>query len=207
MRIRSVVGAGIGAALALGHALPTYAVPKDVPRAHLPAHASDRAEQALAHVQAIFDRHTGANARPAAASPDRDATMALRDLIRYRSQLRGTAARQADRILARPAASKRTCTANICVHWSPASVNPTDDDRDGVPNYIESVRDTVNGVHQSYVAAGYRAPRPDGTRGGNNKTDVYQSSPQGVKLVTPGVSEFDSSLLSASREPPGALVN
>ena len=24
-----------------------------------------------------------------------------------------------------------------------------------------------------YVAAGYRAPRRDGTRGGNNKTDIY----------------------------------
>lgn len=174
MRTRSVIGACIAAALALGLALPTYAVPRDVPRAHLPAQASDRAEQALARVQAIFDRQPAAHARAASAAvADRDATLALRDLARYRDQLRGTAARQASQLLARPAASKRTCTANICVHWSPASVNPTDDDRDGVPNYIESVRDTVDGVHRSYVAAGYRAPRPDGARGGNNKTDVY----------------------------------
>jgi hypothetical protein len=173
MRIKSVVGAGIGAALALGLALPTYAVPQDVPRAHLPAQASDRAGQALAHVQAIFDRHSSTHARAATPGAGRDATLALRDLIRYRSQLRGTAAREADRLLARPTASRRTCTANICVHWSPASVNPADDDGDEVPNYIEDVRQTVNQVHQAYVGAGYRAPRPDGARGGNNKTDVY----------------------------------
>ena len=173
MRFRAVIGAGITAALALGLALPTYAVPQDVPRAHLPAQASDRAGQALARVQALFDHHPAAHARAASAAPGRDATLALRDLIRYRAQLRGTAARQADRLLARPAASERTCTANICVHWSPAIVNPADADRDGVPDYIESVRDTVNGVHQSYIDAGYRAPLPDGARGGNNKTDVY----------------------------------
>jgi hypothetical protein len=34
----------------------------------------------------------------------------------------------------------------------------------------------------------------------NNKTDVYQSSPQGAKLVTTGVSEFDSALLSVGRD-------
>ena len=174
MRIRSVVGAGIAAALAIGLALPTYAVPQDVPRAHLPAQASDRAEQALARVQALFDRHPGAHARVASTAPGRDATLALRDLVRVRDQLRGTAARQADRLLARPAATRQTCTANICVHWSPASVDPTDNQpTNGIPDYIDEVRDTVNSVHQSYVAAGYRAPRPDGLRGGNNKTDVY----------------------------------
>jgi hypothetical protein len=173
MRIRSVIGAGIAAALALGLAQPTYAVPQDVPRAHFPAQASDRAEQALARVQAIFDRHPAAHARAASAAPGRDATLALRDLIRVRDQLRGTAARQADRLLARPAASRRTCTANICVHWSPASVNPADNNQNGRPDYIDDVRTTVDDVHQAYVAAGYRAPRADGARGGNNKTDIY----------------------------------
>jgi hypothetical protein len=174
MRIRSVIGAGIAAALALGLALPTYAVPRDVPRAHLPAQASDRAEQALARVQAIFDRHPATQARVASSPPGRDATLALRDLARYRDQLRGTAARQAAQLLARPAASRSTCTPRICVHWSPASVDPTDTQpRNGIPDYIDEVRDTVDGVHRSYVAAGYRAPRPDGARGGNNKTDVY----------------------------------
>ncbi len=172
MRIGSAIGAGLAAALALGLALPTYAVPQDVPRAHLPAAASDRAEQALADVRALFDGDRPTNAR-ASVHPGRDATLALRDLIRVRGQLRGTAAREAARLLARPAASRRTCTPNICVHWSNANVRPRDDDQNNIPDYIDEVRTTVDDVHQLYVDAGYRAPRPDGNRGGNNKTDIY----------------------------------
>ena len=35
------------------------------------------------------------------------------------------------------------------------------------------MRATVDAVHRRYVAAGYRPPRRDGTRGGNHKTDIY----------------------------------
>jgi len=163
MRIGPAIGAGLAAALAIGLALPTYAAPQDVPRATLPAAASARAEQALANAQALFhDGHPG-NAR-AAVQPNRDATLALRDLVRLRGQLRGTSARQADRLLARPTASATNCTTAICVHWNPAGVGP---------GYIDDVVTTVNEVRQQYLDAGYRATRPDGGRAGNNKTDIY----------------------------------
>jgi hypothetical protein len=172
MRIRSAIGAGIAAALALGLALPTYAVPQDVPRAKLPAAASDQAHQALAEVRELLEGHDATAARRTGHT-GREATLALRDLVRVRGQLRGSAAREADRLLARPAARRRTCTPNICVHWSDRLVNRRDDDQNGRPDYIDQVRATVDNVHQQYVAAGYRAPRRDGTRGGNNKTDIY----------------------------------
>ncbi len=172
MRIGSAIGAGIAAALAIGLALPTYAVPDDVPRTELPAAASDQARQALADVRELLEGHDATAARRSVHT-GREATLALRDLIRVRDQLRGSAAREADRLLARPAASRRTCTPRICVHWSNALVNRRDDDQNGIPDYIDDVRTTVDDVHQQYVEAGYRAPRPDGNRGGNNKTDIY----------------------------------
>ena len=172
MRITSAIGAGLAAALAVGLALPTYAVADHAPRATLPAAASDRAGQALAHARDLLEGHDATAARRS-VHPDRDATLVLRDLVRVRDQLRGTAAREAARILARPAASRRSCTADICVHWRDALVRQRDDDGNTIPDYIDLVRTTVADVHQQDVDAGYRPPRPDGTRGGNNRTDIY----------------------------------
>ncbi len=172
MRIGSAIGAGLAAVLALGLALPTYAGPQDAPRAELPTAASDRAHQALAAVRDLLEGHDATTARRSAHA-GREATLVLRDLMRMRGDLTGAARGEADRLLARPAAKRRTCTPNICVHWSDAIVNQRDDDQNGRPDYIDDVRETVNSVHLQYVEAGYRAPRPDGRRGGNNKTDIY----------------------------------
>jgi hypothetical protein len=174
MRIGSVIGAGLAVALGVGLALPTYAVPDEVPPAHLPPAASDRAQQALDHARDLLEGHAASAARRTVHN-HRDATLALRDLVRVRDQLRGTAARQADRLLARPAGNQRTCQGRICVHWSNANVRQRDDDQNGRPDYIDDVVTTVAEVHQQYVAAGYRAPRRDGTRGGTRggQTDIY----------------------------------
>ena len=44
----------------------------------------------------------------------------------------------------------------------------------GSPDYIEIVLDTTIHVHDTYVDAGYRSPKGDGSRGGgSNKTDIY----------------------------------
>ncbi len=43
-----------------------------------------------------------------------------------------------------------------------------------MPDYIDIVLSTAVDVHDTYVAAGYRAPKGDGTRGGGtDKTDIY----------------------------------
>jgi hypothetical protein len=46
----------------------------------------------------------------------------------------------------------------------------------------------------------FTSPDPLNLRDLNGKSDVYQSSAQGVKIVTTGISEFDSALLSVSRD-------
>ena len=100
MRLRSVPAVLASATLTLGLGVPAFAAPGD-PRAELPAVASDRARQALDDVRALFDDGDRTAARgPAGSSPD--ATLALRDLVRVRSELTGAERREADGYLARP---------------------------------------------------------------------------------------------------------
>jgi hypothetical protein len=70
------------------------------------------------------------------------------------------------------------CAGRFCVHWVAEGVdapNPTDQDRDGVPDYVEQVLQVGAHVHAvENGKLGWREPRSDGRRGGRNgKTDVY----------------------------------
>ena len=116
------------------------------------------------------------------APPAGDATMTLRRLWMLRGELTGADRAAADRLLARPDDETpgqgwdSMCTADNCYHWATSgsdAVDPGDVDGDGVPDYVQTVAGTVDHVRQTYVAAGYRAPKPDGTAGGNAKTDIY----------------------------------
>ncbi|CAI9416286.1 MXAN_6640 family putative metalloprotease [Nocardioides sp. T2.26MG-1] len=105
-----------------------------------------------------------------------DATMALRDLWLHRGDLAGADRAAANRLLARPDLPQSACTADNCYHWTTSgadAVPATDADSDGTPDYVEAVIATVDGVHDRYVAAGYRAPKADGVAGGDAKTDIY----------------------------------
>ena len=171
MHARPVVTALAAVTLALGLAAPTLAAPDDRSRAELPAAASDRAREALAEVRAIFEGdRPGARA---SAHSGREATLALRELMRVRDRLRGAERRAADAFLARPASTRKSCTTRICVHYSPGNVSPDGSDGNRVSDYIDQVRRTVDGIHLDYTAAGYRAPLPDGGRGGDSRTDIY----------------------------------
>jgi hypothetical protein len=172
MPARSVVAVLAAVTLALGLAAPTVAAPDDRARAELPAAASDRARQVLAEVRAIFEGDRPGADR-ASAHPHRDATLALRELMRVRDRLSGAERRQADAYLARPASTRKSCTSRICVHYSPGNVSPDGSDRNRVSDYVDRVRRTVDGVHLDYTGADYRAPLPDGSRGGDNRTDIY----------------------------------
>lgn len=127
-------------------------------------------------------------ARGALAGDGREATMALRDLALTRSSLVGEERAAADRILARPTdgpldpegyglfvGSARKCTV-VCVHWATSGRHAppsADDDGDGVPDYAERALKILTKVHRTYVKAGYRAPKGDGSLGGDKRTDVY----------------------------------
>jgi len=123
-----------------------------------------------------------------------DTTMALRDLALTKDALPAELQQRAASYLARPTGDPgrcsdfscyttrqvhHACTALLCVHYvdraddSHNGVPTRDDDRDGRPDYVETVLATMVRVHRTYVAAGYRRPLGDGTRGGDARPDVY----------------------------------
>ncbi len=131
------------------------------------------ARDALAEARAVLSGQA-----PAAA----DATMALRRLWQLRGELTGADRAAADRLLARPdderpgGAWQSSCTPDNCYHWATAGADAVaagDTDADGVPDYVETVAATVDGVRATYVGAGYRAPKGDGVLGGNAENDIY----------------------------------
>jgi hypothetical protein len=178
MHARPVLATLAAVSLALGLGVPALATPAPVapdhgPRAELPPAASDRAHQALAHVRALFDNNPTTGTRQRAAEPSREATLALRDLVRLRGELRASERGTADSYLSRPSTTRKSCTKRICVHYNPGSVSRDGGDANKVSDYVDKVRRTIDGVHRDYTAAGYRAPRADGTRGGDKRADVY----------------------------------
>jgi hypothetical protein len=130
-----------------------------------------------------------------------DVTLYLRDLALRVDDLAGAERRQATRILARPPGGdveigngwthpeslfSPTCSAipgvELCVHWvdfpsDPDAPDPTDDDLDGVPNYVELTLATLENIWAHEIGAlGYRAPLSDLTSNDNGtdaRFDVY----------------------------------
>jgi hypothetical protein len=147
-----VVSALVGSALS-----PAVAVDPDAPAGSERA----RAEAVLEEAESLFD------GRPTPLAPGRDATMVLRDLMLARDSLTGEARLQADRLLARPTAEESACSATACFHWTTSGPDQV------APGYVDEVMEAVSHVQATYVAAGYRAVKPDGTKGGNSLPDIY----------------------------------
>ncbi|WP_148613870.1 MXAN_6640 family putative metalloprotease [Nocardioides rubriscoriae] len=156
------------------------AVGSDSPgKAALASRSERRALSAVSRARAI-------------ASGDRsgDLTMALREVANTRTALTGADRAAAEALLKRPTDATGdgnlsydgvpeqtpVCSADICVHYvatGPNAPSPTDADLNGVPDFVDTALATLDHVHDTYIAAGYREPLPDGTRGGNSLIDVY----------------------------------
>lgn len=61
----------------------------------------------------------------------------------------------------------RICGDDICVHYVTSGTNAT------TKAWARTTLNTFEHVFSVYKAAGYRMPEPDGTQGGDAKTDVY----------------------------------
>lgn len=153
-----------------------------------PQASSPRAAKALAAVQDSF-----------AGAGGGDRTLALRDLAATKSELSPAQRAKADAYLARPTAERRVnvrgdvtydvpeaapdCDDSICVHYvtsTDAAPDLTDVQdatgaagENGIPDYIDTVLREMGAIHDQYIAAGYRAPKSDGTAGGDGRIDVY----------------------------------
>ena len=151
---------------------------------------------ALRVVRSIFDgaRHGGRGFAQDGTPVDPaayDATLALRDLSLVKHRLSGPARDEAEGYFARPTdpegpnnpdtaysvpEAPPVCNTEVCVHYV-ATTNDappmTDGNGNGRPDYVDTTFSTVSSVHDQFVSAGYRSPKPDGTRGGSSATDVY----------------------------------
>lgn len=129
---------------------------RDVPSRPGPEQALRAAHEAM---RGTADRTPGA---------DRSPTLALRDLFAARSRLTGADRASADRLLARPSATRRKCGAHVCVHWTTSGANAA------TTTWADKTLDYMDRVWLREVGdLGYRAPLKDGTHGGNAKLDVY----------------------------------
>lgn len=139
-----------------------------------PAPSSPGAAESLAHAQALVSGKSG--------QPSHDATEALHDLWAAKSGLSGADAAAARGILNRPTepddqlgdyygdgVAVEVACGDVCVHWTEEAGN----ENYASPEYAAAVLQTVNDLHATYVAAGYKAPLPDDGQGGNTKPDVY----------------------------------
>jgi len=185
--------AGLVVALAAGISLPANAAGP----APQPSSRAAKAQETLAEATSLFTGTTSATLRRTArrTGSARDATMVLRDLARRADDLPTQAQRRtAGRILARPTtrydptgddepkyttAAGTTCGPHVCVHWvedsSPDSVQTGNDGTvRTVPAQASLTLTTMEKVYTAEVTnRGYRAPLPDGVKGGDEKIDVY----------------------------------
>src|SRR4051812_34351726 len=78
------------------------------------------------------------------------------------------------------------CTHAFCVHWVSSTAdapNLADANHNGTPDYVDSVAAELEHVHAVEVhQLGWRDPVPDGTLGGDSRTDVYLKNTSGLEF-------------------------
>jgi len=162
-----------------GLVIAAFAIPGSSSSA--PAESPHRVAAARAAL-ARAARALGAGTNGRITEPRPDASLALLDLFRARNALHGNERRQADALLARPTdgakdpygdgytvPAKVKCSTHVCLHW----VTKTQDKPPGQA-WVNTTLTTLNKVWSFEVGQlGYRAPLPDGNRGGSSKFDVY----------------------------------
>lgn len=130
-----------------------------------PPASTPPAARALAAAEALLiPGASGPARRSAARDAGRDATLVLRELRLQRDGLDAADRASADRMLVRPTSNRSRCNPVVCVHWR---------DGEATSGYVDQVAAVTKHVVNAYRAAGYRAPRGDGARGGDARLDVY----------------------------------
>lgn len=72
-----------------------------------------------------------------------------------------------DVIARRPAATEKSCTPRICVHYTTTGRHAA------ARRFAGKVRTIVDGIHLAYKKAGYLTPLSDHGVGGDDRTDIY----------------------------------
>jgi hypothetical protein len=160
-----------------------------------PASASAAGDSGVSHADAVralqaAQEALGSTGAPtqlsSTSAPNRDATVALRDLAVALPALHGAERHQGTRLLARPtdkgrdyfgkeAADSPICNANFCVHWT--------DTKKNAPESQDFINEVVGSTDLTYAVEngtlGWKAPKSDGSlgkrngQGGDGQVDVY----------------------------------
>jgi hypothetical protein len=121
-----------------------------------------RANAALARARKALSPSTPAKERP-------DATLALRNLWLLQDSLSPADQAVARSLSARPSKPATIGDEHILVHYDPAELNPAAFDQN-------TVLSTMQNVANTYAGSGYRRPKPDSGKGGDNRVDIYIDS-------------------------------
>jgi hypothetical protein len=184
MRARLQIGALLLlAGLALAGAIASSAgasVPRGIRLTQ--GQASKAIHRATEAVQA--PRHRQRGVKPS------EVTTALLALSRSLPSLDSSQRSRAKALLARPTDSPDPdgsaytvpeqppfCATHFCVHYVNSTAdapNPADANHNGVPDYVEQVAAVAEAVYSTENGTlGWKAPVPDGTRGGDSRVDIY----------------------------------
>jgi len=129
-----------------------------------------RAQHALARVRKTFSPSTPASERP-------DATLALRNLWRLQDALSPAEQTEAAKFYQRPKTSSgcppKRCSgetaslgdSHVLMHYDPTEL--------GYDPHVAFQQ--VQYVANTYANSGYRRPKPDGSKGGDGRIDIYIS--------------------------------
>jgi hypothetical protein len=117
---------------------------------------SVRAQHALARATKALAPGTPAAERP-------DATLALRSLWLLKDALSPADRAAADKLSQRPSKPAVIGDANILMHYDPAQLGYD----------INAAFASMTYVADTYAGSGYRRPKPDGTKGGDSRVDIY----------------------------------
>jgi hypothetical protein len=149
--------------------------------------SAKQASRALREASRLLDRH-GASA--STDTQPRELSTTLLELSRSLQALPPAKRALASALLARPTDAPDPggdpysvpeqppfCTEHFCVHYVAVTADApslADADADGLPDYVEQVAAVAE---QSFTVEntnlGWQSARPDGTRGGDARTDVY----------------------------------
>lgn len=153
------------------------------------------------------------DALDSSAGPGRDATLALAELVRAYPDLSAVDQRAADRLLARPTDQEADpegdgysveeetplCGDAVCIHYVASSGDAA------TTAYAQQALDVAEQVADTYAAAGYDPPLPDGGLGGNARLDVYLAD-VGAQGGLYGYCTVDPPRISSARTRPAYCV-
>jgi hypothetical protein len=184
MRVRRQTGTSLLLAAASLAVAGTAGANAGIPDARL---STDQARRALHRAARLL---TGPEHHKSQPTPPKDPTTTLLELSRSLPSLGPTQRKRAKALLARPTDSPDAggntyavpehapyCTAHFCVHYVTSTVDapdPSDDNGNGVPDYVEQVAAVAEQCFETEnTALGWQPPKPDGGLGGDSRTDIY----------------------------------